>query len=124
MTILAIKQADQHKKTLKSVVYKEFLRKAMIPILLIEVALIAFYFITVNYMTDKSVDIMAQTAQQSLKNLSDVEARHIDNKFEDIRFKSQVMYEQHQIPMGTGYATLAEEVIPEDLPWKLSLIHI
>jgi len=66
MTILAIKQADQHKKTLKSVVYKEFY----------------------------------------------------------IRFKSQVMYEQHQIPIGTGYAILAEDVIPEDLPWKSAVLIV
>lgn len=104
-------------KTLKSVVYREFLRKAMVPILFVEVALIFFYFISVSYMTDRTVDVMAQTAKQSLINLSDLETRYIDKRLKYIRRKTHELHEKFQTGLDTSFDVFASETLPTDLPW-------
>ncbi|WP_211665247.1 GGDEF domain-containing protein [Leucothrix arctica] len=89
----------------------------MIPILFVEVALIAFYFISVNYMTDKTMDVMSQTANQSLVNLSVNETRYINNKLKHITRSMNTFQKLHQAKTGFTYDTFAQETLPVDLPW-------
>ena len=104
-------------QTLKSVVYREFLRKAMIPILFIEVALIVFYFISVNYVTDKTVDVMSEMAKHSLINLSDVETRYINNKLKYIKYRTHMFHEEYETGVVTSLDSFVTDTLPTDLPW-------
>jgi len=122
MTSLVRKQNERGVKTLKSVIYQEFLSKAIVPIIFVEVALIIFYFITVNYMSEKSVEVMSQTAKQSLINLSAVEARHIDKKFKGIKLKSTAFQKMHPSVISMLYESFANEVMPKNLPWASGVL--
>ena len=89
----------------------------MIPILFVEVALIAFYFISVNYMTDKTVGVMSQTAMQSLVNVSDLETRYINKQLKYLKQKTYEFHEKYQTGLDTSFDSFVGEMLPTGLPW-------
>ncbi len=109
---------NSDKKSLKSIVYREFLRKALIPILFVEVALIVFYFVSISYMTEKTVDVMSQSAKQNLLNLSDIETRYINNKLNYISEKTYEFKKKYDASMGLSLDGYVDDVLPTDLPWN------
>ncbi|RVU83669.1 sensor domain-containing diguanylate cyclase [Leucothrix sargassi] len=105
-------------KTLKSVLFSEFLRKALIPIIFVEVVLIVLYFSSVHYMVDKTVEVMSQTAKQSLINMSDVEARYMSNRLKFIARKTQEFQQKYNTGQSFQMSSFATQTLPTDLPWK------
>jgi diguanylate cyclase (GGDEF)-like protein len=91
-------KSGSKRNSLKSVVYKQFLKASLIPILGVEVLLIVLYFTSIYYTTEKSLDILYTNAKESLENLSFAEARNLGHQLKEVnRDALQLQKEQQDL---------------------------
>lgn len=91
-----VNKGDSKRNTLKSVVYKQFLKASLIPILGVEVLLIVLYFASIYYTTEKSLDILYTNAKESLENLSFAEARNLGHQLKEINRDALQLQKEQQ----------------------------
>ncbi|MFB9886377.1 ATP-binding protein [Balneatrix alpica] len=68
-----------------TLVWRTFVRSALLPIVLIEVVLVLVYLLTNSIMLDKNIEHMQQVAKQQLSSIVNLEARHIEDELNAVR---------------------------------------
>ncbi len=94
-------------KSLQSIIYKNFLRASLIPILVIELTLIILYFAINTYISSHNLETLLNRAKNNLSEISKKEAKIIDQELEKIMMLSSVIQKEHEMffknPNGFGY---------------------
>lgn len=97
----------KEKKTLQSIIYKNFLKASLIPILVIELTLIILYFGINYYISKQNLQTLLEGAKFNLTEISKKEAKIIDQGLNHITSLSSMLQKEHEAffknPDGFGY---------------------
>lgn len=85
-----------HLESLKKLISREFLKQALVPILIIELLLLVMYFSINYYISDKTKLAMLDSAKSSLVELSAKEASGINLKLSTISKGSRMLQDEGQ----------------------------
>lgn len=83
-------------RSLKDIIYVEFLKSSLVPIFVIEVALLLLYFGINHIIADHNQEALLEEVQGSLMEISGRQARIIDQKLNEISRLSVMMQADHQ----------------------------
>lgn len=82
---------------LQSLVYRDFLRSSLIPLLVMEVLLLVLYFGINLYISDKNRTILVSEAKQSLSEIATNEALRINQHLMEVTRSAKIMQLDHEL---------------------------
>lgn len=82
---------------LQSLVYRNFLRSSLIPLLVIEVLLLALYFGINLYISDKNRTTLVSEVKQSLSEITTNEALRVNQHLEEVTRSARMMQLDHEL---------------------------
>ena len=82
-------------RSLKDMIYKEYLKAALVPILIIELMLLIMYFSMTGYSGSKTKDTLLDSAQKELTEISQREARNINQEISKISDFSGILQKEN-----------------------------
>ncbi|WP_354623858.1 diguanylate cyclase [Psychromonas sp. MME2] len=74
----------QKSVTIQSLIYRNYLKNSLVPLLLIEVVIIALYFAINFYMSEKTQQVLLKEVSHNLQEVSSREANNIRNQLQAI----------------------------------------
>ena len=77
--------------TIRDLIYREYRKAALAPIIVIELALLALYFGTTSYLESRAMDILDSEASRNLGEIVVREARNIDTEIANVTTLSRVL---------------------------------
>ena len=98
------------KYTVVSLIWRSYIKSALIPILLIEVALLAAYFATNTFIRDQNVRHLEAQVREELRGMATREADLISTRLAAVSTQTQLLAD------ATQRALTVESLIPEDEP--------
>lgn len=102
-------------QSLKDIIYSEFLKSSLVPIFVIEVALLLLYFGINHIIADRNQEALLEEVQSSLMEISGRQARIIDQKLNEISRLSLMMQEDHQHFFAQLTPDCSSSLAPDDL---------
>lgn len=81
---------------IQSLIYRNYLTNSLLPLLLIEVVIIALYFAINFYMSDRTQQILLKEVSHNLQEISSREARNINNQLQEISRFALLMQRDQQ----------------------------
>lgn len=91
-----MKQTLKKKKTLGKILSNHFVRFSLIPILVVEVALIILYFSINSYISSKNINLLLNEAQSHSQAILENEARNISDKLAEVSKIGSMLQFEHQ----------------------------
>ncbi|MEF1309548.1 diguanylate cyclase [Vibrio mytili] len=82
---------------LQSLVYRDFLRSSLIPLLVIEVLLLALYFGINLYISDKNRSALISEVKQSLREITTNEALRVNQHLQEVTRLAKIMQYDHEL---------------------------
>ncbi len=82
---------------LQSLVYRDFLRSSLLPLLVIEVLLLALYFGINLYISDKNRTTLVSEVKQSLSEITTNEALRVNQHLEEVTRSARMMQLDHEL---------------------------
>ncbi len=76
-------------KSLKDIVYSEYIRAALLPILIIEVTLLIMYFSVTGYIAIKTKNTLLSEAKQNIIEITTREVKNISQTIDGISSKTE-----------------------------------
>jgi signal transduction histidine kinase len=86
----------QKKKNLGKILSNHFVKFSLIPILIVEVALIVLYFSINSYISSKNINLLLNEAQSHSQAILENEARNISDKLAEISKIAAMLQFEHQ----------------------------
>jgi signal transduction histidine kinase len=86
----------QLKTTLKSILYKSFLKTALIPLVIIELTLLLLYFGISDYMISKSKQSLSSEIRNNLYTILEKEAQNINFQLKDVSQQAKFLQNQQE----------------------------
>lgn len=109
-TDLAMKQNGKDKQTLMQWIWKSFLKTALIPLVVIELVFIGIYFLANGWSKNETVDMLKNTVQEELSQVSLQEAEIIQNKISSIANAANLYRKQTKLALNdTNYVPDVED---------------
>lgn len=90
----------KQKQTLMQWIWKSFLKTALIPLIVIELAFIGIYFLANDWSKSETVDMLKETVQEDLSRLSIQESNLIQNKINGITNTAKIYQQQTKIALN------------------------
>ncbi|MGM0518995.1 MAG: ATP-binding protein [Campylobacterota bacterium] len=85
-------------KSLKNILYSNFLKTTLIPLFVIEVSLLILYFGISNFLVDNSKNLLSKEIKNNLINISKNETKDINSQLKEISsLGSLLQYEQQNV---------------------------
>ena len=84
------------KNSLERIIYGEFLKSSLVPILVIEIALLFLFFSVNRTIADRNQQALLEEVSHSLAEISGRQARIIDQKLNEISRLSVMMQQDHE----------------------------
>jgi len=91
-----MEQTLKKKKTLGKILSNHFVRFSLIPILVVEVALIVLYFSINSYISSKNINLLLNEAQSHSQAILENEARNISDKLAEVSKIGSILQFEHQ----------------------------
>ena len=91
-----MEQTLKKKKTLGKILSNHFVRFSLIPILVVEVALIILYFSINSYISSKNINLLLNEAQSHSQAILENEARNISDKLAEVSKIAAMLQFEHQ----------------------------
>ena len=82
---------------LQSLVYRNFLRSSLIPLLVIELLLLILYFGINLYISDKNRSTLVSEVKQSLSEITSNEALRVNQHLQDVTRSAKIMQLDHEL---------------------------
>jgi hypothetical protein len=79
------------KGSLRSFISREFFKAALLPLLIIEITLLALYFFMNTYLLDRSIQTLIEDRLSNLLEITDSQTRIISEQFQAVADLSQVL---------------------------------
>ena len=98
------------KQSLMKWIWKSFLKTALIPLIVIELAFIGIYFVANSWSKNETVDMLEKTVEEELSQLSLQESTVIQNKLASVTNATNLYKEQTKIALNTPYVPDAEDI--------------
>jgi len=102
-----IRQTSRH--TIFHLVWSTYIRSALVPIVLIELALIAVFLLSNSLIRDENVRIMHRNAREQLQETARLEANVIANQLDSVTQLTRMLASQAQDAFATPYIPTREE---------------
>ncbi|EJF06127.1 signal transduction histidine kinase [Thiovulum sp. ES] len=88
---------NMKKGSLHSIIYNNYLGASLIPIFVIELALIILYFSINFFISEKNMETMLNEASQNIKEISTRETTNINNQLREISRSAHFLQNEHQL---------------------------
>ena len=82
------------RESIKDIIYSEYLRAALFPILIIEVALLIMYFTMSGYVAARTKTTLLTEAKQNIQEITFREVKNINQTIEDISTYSEILQKE------------------------------
>ncbi|MEA2028257.1 MAG: hypothetical protein U9N49_04720, partial [Campylobacterota bacterium] len=87
----------KQRKTLSSIIQKEYLKSILYPLLLIETMLLAAYFWSNAFVNDVSQKTLIQETKINVAQISQKSASLLNNEFQSIEHLTYIFRSQHEL---------------------------
>lgn len=81
---------------LKDLIYKEYMKAALLPIFIIEATLLIIYFSTTGYIENKTKNTLLTEAKQNIKEISKREAKNINQQINSMTDLGIILQKENQ----------------------------
>ncbi|WP_320036382.1 sensor histidine kinase [Halarcobacter sp.] len=85
------------KKFLQQVLASHFVKFSLIPILVVEVALLVLYFSINAYISSKNTNLLLREAQSHAKDILSNEVKLIEDKLNEVSMMAKLLQNEHQV---------------------------
>ncbi len=87
----------QKNNSLQSIIYKNYLGASLIPIFVIELALLVLYFSINLFISEKNMDTLLDEVSQNIKEISKRETTNINNQLQEVSKYASLLQNEHQL---------------------------
>jgi len=87
---------SNHKVSLKSFISREFFKAALLPLIIIEITLLALYFFMNSYMLDKSIQTLTEDRLSNLMGITDNQSIIMSEQLRVVANLSRVLQAETQ----------------------------
>lgn len=106
------------KKTVKYIIYHEYIKAALLPILLVELMLLIMYFTITNYVEKSTKDTLLSEAKANISEISSREAKNINQQIAEITTLSEMLQKENSRVFQKPAAFTMPSAMPEMGLWK------
>lgn len=82
-------------RSIKLIIYSEYFKAALLPILIIELTLLITYFIITNYLSDNSRNTLQQEATRNIEEIASRETRIINEQIDNITRQAVILQKEN-----------------------------
>jgi signal transduction histidine kinase len=83
--------------SLQSIIYKNYLGASLIPIFVIELALLLLYFSINLFISNKNMETLLDEVSQNIREISHRETTNIDNQLREVSKYAHILQNEHQL---------------------------
>lgn len=102
----------QAKRPIKSVIYNEYLKAALLPILIVELTLLVMYFAITNYVEMSTKETLLLEAKDNIQEISKREAKNINQQITQITNLANMLQKKNALVFNQRY----EGFLPNEKP--------
>ncbi|WP_110186979.1 ATP-binding protein [Pokkaliibacter plantistimulans] len=92
-----------------SLVWRSYLRSALLPIILIELALVVAYLLTNAIIRDENIQTLQRLAKDQLQGVANLEAGRISDQLDSVAHMTRLLQRQTEVAYQTPYQASSEE---------------
>lgn len=112
------KQNSGEKKTVKYIIYHEYIKAALLPILLVELMLLVMYFTITSYVESSTKETLLNEAKANISEISMREAKNINQQIAEISLLSEMLQKENSRVFQKPAAFTLPSTLPVMGKWK------
>lgn len=102
----------QGKRPIKTVIYSEYLKAALFPILVVELTLLVMYFAITSYVESSTKDTLLMEAKDNIEEISVREAKNINQQIAQITTLGTMLQKKNALVFNTTFQGETPNAVP------------